>query len=36
MAGAMHLLRAVTPLLDLHHPAIEVLVGRRGWQTRIP
>jgi hypothetical protein len=33
MSDAMHPLLAATPLLDVRHPDIETLVGRRGWRT---
>ena len=33
MSDAMHTLLAATPLLDVHHPDIEALVGRRGWRA---
>ena len=33
MSDAMHPLLAATPLLDLHHLAIESLVTRRGWRS---
>lgn len=33
MSDAMHPLLAATPLLDVHHPAIESLVARRGWRA---
>jgi len=36
MSGAMHTLLAATPLLDVHHPDIEALVGRRGWRALPP
>lgn len=29
----MNPLLAATPLLDFHHPAIEALVGQRGWRA---
>lgn len=33
MSDTMHPLLAATPLLDVHHPNVETLVGRRGWRT---
>lgn len=36
MSDAMHPLLAATPLLDVHHPDIEALVGRRGWRALHP
>lgn len=36
MSDAMHPLLAATPLLDVHHPDIEALVARRGWQNLGP
>ena len=36
MSDAMHPLLAATPLLDVHHPDVEALVGRRGWRTLPP
>jgi transglutaminase-like putative cysteine protease len=36
MSDAMHSRLTATPLLDLHHPAIEALVARRGWRTLSP
>ena len=33
MSDAMHPLLAATPLLDVPHPDIEALVGRRGWRA---
>jgi hypothetical protein len=36
MSDAIHPLLAATPLLDLHHPAIETLIAARGWRTLAP
>ena len=36
MSDAMHPLLAATPLLDIHHPAIEALVAGRGWRALRP
>ena len=36
MSDAMHPLLAATPLLDIHHPDIEVLVAERGWRALRP
>lgn len=33
VSDAMNTLLAATPLLDVHHPKIEALVGRRGWRA---